>query len=43
LRQLIAPLRLELEMEEVAEECDRLRRAKVRTTKLLNLEKKFRV
>jgi hypothetical protein len=41
LRQLIAPLRLELEMEEVAEECDRLRRAKARTTKLLNLEKKF--
>ena len=43
LRQLIAPLRLELEMEEVAEECDRLRRAKARTTKLLNLEKKFHV
>jgi hypothetical protein len=30
-------------MEEVAEECDRLRRAKARTTKLLNLEKKFHV
>lgn len=43
LRRLVAPLRLELEMEEVAEECDRLRRAKARTTKLLNLEKKFHV
>lgn len=41
LRQLIAPLRLELELEEVAEECDRLRRAKTKTVKLLNLEKKF--
>jgi hypothetical protein len=41
IRQLIAPLRIELEMEEVAEECDRLRRAKARATRLLNLEKKF--
>ena len=41
LRQLIAPLRIELEMEEAAEECDRLRRAKARITRQLNLEKKF--
>jgi hypothetical protein len=41
LRQLIAPLRIELEMEEAAEECDRLRRAKARVTRMLNLEKKF--
>lgn len=42
LRQLIAPLRIELEMEEAAEECDRLRTAKARATKMLNLEKKFK-
>lgn len=41
LRQLIAPLRIELEMEEAAEECDRLRRAKARAIRMLNLEKKF--
>jgi hypothetical protein len=41
LRQLIAPLRIELEMEEAAEECDRLRNAKARATRMLNLEKKF--
>jgi exonuclease VII large subunit len=41
LRQLMAPLRLELELEEVAEECDRLRRAKASATRMLNLEKKF--
>jgi len=41
LRQLIAPLRLELEMEEAAEECDRLRRDKAHATRMLNLEKKF--
>jgi len=41
LRQLIAPLRIELEMEEAAEECDRLRRAKAHITRQLNLEKKF--
>lgn len=41
LRQLMAPLRLELEMEEAAEECDRLRRAKAHATRMLNLEKKF--
>jgi hypothetical protein len=41
LRQLIAPLRVELEMEEAAEECDRLRSAKARATRMLNLEKKF--
>jgi len=41
IRQLIAPLRIELEMEEAAEECDRLRTAKARTTRMLNLEKKF--
>lgn len=43
LRQLIAPLQLELELEEVAEECDRLRRAKARGVKMLNLEKKFHI
>jgi len=42
LRQLIAPLRIELEMEEAAEECDRLRTAKARATRMLNLEKKFK-
>jgi hypothetical protein len=42
LRQLIAPLRIELEMEEAAEECDRLRAAKARATRMLNLEKKFK-
>jgi hypothetical protein len=41
LRQLIAPLRLELEVEEAAEEYDRLRRAKAHATRQLNLEKKF--
>ena len=41
IRQLIAPLRIELEMEEAAEECDRLRTAKARATRMLNLEKKF--
>jgi hypothetical protein len=42
IRQLIAPLRIELEMEEAAEECDRLRAAKARATRMLNLEKKFK-
>ena len=42
LRQLIAPLRIELEMEEAAEECDRLRSAKARATRMLNLEKRFK-
>lgn len=41
LRQLMTPLRLELEMETAAEECDRLRSAKARTTRLINMEKKF--
>ena len=41
IRQLIAPLRIEIEMEEAAEECDRLRTAKARATRMLNLEKKF--
>lgn len=41
LRQLMAPLRLELELEEIAEECDELRRAKTRATRMLNREKKF--
>lgn len=43
LRQLIAPLKIELELEEVAEECDRLRRAKTRASRQLNLEKKFKI
>jgi len=42
LRQLIAPLRIELEMEEAAEECDRLRASKASVTRMLNLEKKFK-
>lgn len=41
LRQSMTPYRVELEMEEAAEECDRLRSAKARTTRLLNREKKF--
>jgi hypothetical protein len=41
LRQLIAPLRIELEMEEAAEECDRLRAAKARATRMLHLDKKY--
>ena len=43
IRQLMAPLRLELELEEVAEECDRLRKAKTRATKMLKLENKFHI
>jgi len=41
LRQIMAPYRVELEMEEAAEECDRLKTAKTRTTRMLNREKKF--
>lgn len=41
IRQLIAPLRMELDMEEAAESCDCLRRTKARATRMLNLEKKF--
>lgn len=41
LRQITAPYRLELEMEEAAEECDRLKLAKARATRMLNREKKF--
>jgi hypothetical protein len=41
LRQIIAPLRLELNMEEAAEGYDRARRAKARVTRMINLEKKF--
>jgi hypothetical protein len=41
LRQITAPYRLELEMEEAAEECDRLKIAKARATRMLNREKKF--
>ncbi len=43
IRQLMAPLQMELEVEELAEECDRLRRAKTRATRLINLEKKFQL
>ena len=43
LRQIMAPYRIELEMEEAAEECDRLKTAKIRTTRMLNREKKFSV
>jgi hypothetical protein len=41
LRQITAPYRVELEMEEAAEECDRLKTEKTRTTRMLNREKKF--
>lgn len=41
LRQIMAPYRIELEMEEAAEECDRLKTEKTRTTRMLNREKKF--
>ena len=41
LRQFMTPYRVELEMEEAAEECDRLQSAKTRTTRLLKREKKF--
>jgi hypothetical protein len=43
LRQIMAPYRIELEMEEAAEECDRLKTAKIRTTRMLNREKKFNI
>jgi len=43
LRQIMAPYCTELEMEEAAEECDRLKTAKIRTTRMLNREKKFTV
>jgi hypothetical protein len=43
LRQLIEPLRIELNMEEAAEEYDRARRDIARVTRMLNLEKKFHV
>lgn len=43
LRTIIAPFNVELEMEEAAEEYDRLERLKTRVTKLLNREKKFRL
>ena len=43
LRQIMAPYRVELEMEEAAEECDRLKTEKIRTTRMLNREKKFTV
>ena len=41
LRQITAPYRVELEMEEAAEECDRVKIAKARATRMLNREKKF--
>jgi len=41
IRQILTPLRLELEMEEAAEEYDRLKTVKARVTRLLNREKKF--
>lgn len=43
IRQLIAPLRLELDMEAAAEDCDYRRSARARTVRLINLEKKFHV
>jgi hypothetical protein len=41
LRQAMAPFRIELEMEEAAEEYDRLKSAKTHVTRLLNREKRF--
>jgi len=41
LRQTMVPFRIEWEMEEVAEEYDRLKSDKARLTRLLNREKKF--
>ena len=41
LRKAVAPLNIELEMEEAAEEYDRLKSVKARLTRLLNREKKF--
>jgi len=41
LRQTMVPFRIELEMEEAAEEYDRLKSHKARLTRLLNREKKF--
>jgi len=41
LRQTMVPFRIELELEEAAEEYDRLKSAKARLTRLLNREKKF--
>ena len=43
IRQLMGPLCIELELEEVAEECDRLRKAKTRVAKMLKLENNFHV
>lgn len=41
LRVSMVPFRIELEMEEAAEEYDRLKKSKATITKLLNREKKF--
>jgi hypothetical protein len=41
LRHAMAPFRIELEMEEAAEEYDRLKKAKATVTKLLVREKRF--
>jgi hypothetical protein len=41
IRQAMAPYRIELEMEEAAEEYDRLQKAKASVTRLLNREKRF--
>jgi hypothetical protein len=41
LQQLIEPLQVELNMELAAQEYDRLKTEKIRTTRLLNREKKF--
>ena len=43
LRQTMAPFRIELEMEEAAEEYDRLQKAKATITKLIAREKKFHI
>lgn len=43
LRQIIIPFRIELDMEESAEEYDRLKVQKGRLIKLLNLEKQFHI
>ena len=41
IRQAMAPFRIELEMEEAAEEYDRLKKAKATVTRLLAREKRF--
>lgn len=43
IRQLMAPLELELELEEAAKMCDMYKKEKARVTRLLKLESKFKI